>query len=134
MNYKKRVIIAIIFVLLILSSSFADAQSAALSTGLTYLQSTQSSDGYWGAASEVPYNAFVETCTVADSLKAINAISPAYATAIQWINTTDVNNSDYLLAKLLSLSQAGIDVSTIRENLLSIKNSAGGWERRDKPA
>jgi prenyltransferase beta subunit len=121
----------IIFLMIIfglcLNSGVSFAQSPSITNGLAYLQSTQSPNGYWGDVAEVPYNSFIDTCAVVEALKYLNEIGTAYNSAIQWINTTQVSNNDYLLAKMFVLAQAGVDVTAIRDYLLSIKNSDGGW-------
>ncbi len=126
-EFKKYILIPIIFIVIILSTSNSFAQSASIANGLSYLQSTQSPEGYWGDVSEVPYNSFVDTCTVAETLKYLNETGTPYNSAIQWINTTEVSNNDYLFTKMLILSHAGFDVSTIRDYLLSVRNYDGGW-------
>jgi squalene cyclase len=119
------VVIGVAFVLF--QASFSSAQSSAISNGLSYLLSSQTPTGYWGAANEVPYNTFVDTCAASETLRYFNGTDTAYTSAIQWINTTMVSNNDYLLSQLLTLSQAGQDVTSIRDYLLSIRNSDGGW-------
>jgi squalene cyclase len=127
MKYKKYSLILIILVLIALWASFSFAQSNSIINGINYLKTTQSSEGYWGDASEVPYNSFVDTCTVAETLKYLNETGTSYTLAMQWINASQVSNNDYLFAKMLVLAQAGYDVSLIRDYLLSIRNDDGGW-------
>ncbi|MBI5675886.1 MAG: terpene cyclase/mutase family protein [Nitrospirae bacterium] len=117
--------IAVFVLMLLYGVTFA--QTLPITNGLAYLQSTQSPEGYWGDAAEVPYNAVVDTCTVVETLNYLNETGAEYNTAIQWINTTEVSNNDYLFTKMLVLSQAGIDVSTIKDYLLGIKNDDIGW-------
>jgi len=113
--------------IIILFTGIAFAQSPAISNGLAWLKSTQSPEGYWGDALEVQYNSFVDTCAVVETMKYLNETGTEYDSAIQWINSTDVFNNDYLFTKMLVLAQAGFDVSTIRDYLLSIRNDDGGW-------
>ena len=127
MRYKKRISISVIFFLTFLYASFSFAQSSTITNGLAYLQSSQSPEGYWGDGSEVPYNSFVDTCSVVETLNYLNERGPAYNLAVQWINATEVFNNDYLFTKLLVLAQAGFDISMIRDYLLSVKNDDGGW-------
>ena len=127
MGYKKYILVPIIFILIALYASFSFAQSISISNGLFYLQSTQSSEGYWGEVSEVPYNSFIDTCAVVETLKYLSETGIAYNSAIQWINSTEVLNNDYLFTKIVVLAQAGFDVSTIRDYLLSVGNADGGW-------
>src|SRR4030043_893736 len=127
MRYQKHISISFIFFLTFLYASFSFAQSSSIANGLTYLQSTQSLEGYWGDVSEVPYNSFVDTCSVVETLNYLNERGPAYNLAVQWINATEVFNNDYLFTKVLVLAQAGFDISMIRDYLLSVKNDDGGW-------
>ncbi len=123
MRYKNFILTPII--LIVINTSFVYAQSVSITNGLSYLQSTQSPEGYWGDVSEVPYNSFVDTCTVVETLNYLNETDAAYDSAIQWINSTEVFNDDYLFKKMLVLAQAGLDVSTIRDYLLSVINDSG---------
>ncbi len=113
-------------VFIILQATFSFALSPAISNGLSYLHSSQTSTGYWGAADEVPFNTFVNTCAVSDTLKYFSNTDITYASAVQWISSTPVNNSDYLISQLLALSQTEQDAAPIRDNLLSIRNG-DGW-------
>lgn len=127
MRYKNFILRFIGIAFIILQSSFSFAQSPAISNGLSYLQSSQTSTGYWGDPNEVPYNSFLDTCAISDTLKSIGGTNAAYSTAIEWINSTTVNNNDYLFAQFVSLAESGKDVSSIREYVLGIRNSDGGW-------
>jgi len=122
----------IIFVLaFVLCHGIAFAQSSSIINGLAYLHAVQSPAGYWGDVSEVPYNSFVDSCAVTETLKYLTETGTAYNSAIQWINSTEVSNNDYLFTKMLVLAQAGFNVSAIRDYLLSIKNDDGGWGVED---
>ena len=129
MKYRKYplLLIMITFVLMTLCASISFAQSLSITNGLSYLRSMQSPEGYWGDVSEVPYNSFVDTCAVAETLKYLTETGTAYNSAIQWINSTEVFNNDYLFIKMLVLTQAGYDVSLIRDYLLRVRNEDGGW-------
>jgi len=131
MRFGKSTLVFMGVALIILHASFSFGQSPAISNGLSYLQSSQTSAGYWGDTNEVLYNSFVETCAISQSLNYIGGSPTAYSSAIQWINTIAVANNDYLTAKMLSLSQAGIDASSIRDYLLSVRNNDGGWSVGD---
>ena len=70
---------------------------------------------------------FVDTCTVAETLKYLNETGASYTSTVQWINATEVFNNDYLFTKSIVLAHAGLDVSAIRAYLLSIINGDSGW-------
>ena len=127
MKYKKNILIFIIAGFIIAYASFSFAQSLPIESGLLYIRATQASEGYWGDISEIPYNSFVDTCTVAETLKYLNETGASYPSAMQWINVTEVSNSDYLITKMIVLAQAGLDVLTMRDYLLNVKNDDGGW-------
>ncbi len=63
-------------------------------TALPIFNLPKSVEGYWGDISEVPYNSFVDTCIVADTLNYLNETGATYNSAIQWINTSEVFNDD----------------------------------------
>lgn len=127
MDCRKRFCALVITFSIILFSSYADAQLASISSGLSYLQSTQTPEGYWGAANEVPYNSFLDTCNVTEAMRVLNVTGTAYSSAIQWMNPVEVTNNDYLFAKYMSLSQAGMELSAIRDTLIASRNNDGGW-------
>lgn len=112
---------------LLIISNIAFAQTPEITNGLAYLQSTQSPEGYWGDVTEVPYNSFIDTCAVVETLNYLNETGTDYNSAIQWINSTEVFNDDYLFTEMLFLAQAGFDVSSIRDYLLSVINDDSGW-------
>ena len=58
-------------------------------------------------------------------MRYLDETSSTYNSAIQWKNT--IFNNDYLFTKILVLGRVGIDVSTIRDYLLDIRNYDGGW-------
>lgn len=126
-EFNKHTLIQLIFIGVILFTSFSFAQSSSITNGLSYLQSTQSPEGYWGDVAEAPYNSLVDTCAVAETLNYLNKTGTGYNSAIQWINTAGVFNNDYLFTKMLVLAQAGYDMSLVRDYLLSIVNDDGGW-------
>lgn len=127
MGIKRRLIIASAFVLFGLLPNFSFSQSNLITNGIRYLELSQFPDGYWGEVPEVSCNTVVDTCIVAESLRYLNETSSAYDSGIRWINSMEVLNNDYLFAKMLVLGPAGYDVSSIRDYMLSAKNTDGGW-------
>jgi protocatechuate 3,4-dioxygenase beta subunit len=122
----KYIILGITLFSLILQGT-AYSQPSVITNGVNWLKSAQSSDGYWGDASEVSCNTVVDTCIVAESLRYLNETGSAYNSSMQWINSMEVINNDYLFTKMLVLGPAGYDVSPIRDYMLSVKNTDGGW-------
>ncbi|PIV20900.1 MAG: hypothetical protein COS40_10215 [Deltaproteobacteria bacterium CG03_land_8_20_14_0_80_45_14] len=127
MRNRRFVLVSFIFALLNLYAPYLFAQPVYITNGLAYLRFSQSSEGYWGDPAEVPFNAFIDTCTVTETMRNLDEIGSTYNSAIQWVNTAEVFNTDYLFTKLLVLGRAGIDVSSIRDYLLGIRNYDGGW-------
>lgn len=89
-------------------------QTSSVGAGINWTKSVQSLEGYWGDVLEVPYNSFIDTSAVAETLRYLGETGTHYTSAVQWVNITEVSNSDYLLTKLLVLGQAGFDVAAIR--------------------
>jgi subtilase family serine protease/prenyltransferase beta subunit len=116
-----------VFLVLIILQGTVFAQTSSIANGVNWIKSVQSPEGYWGDASEVSNNSFIDTSTIAETLKYLNETGPAYNSAVQWINAAEVSNNDYLLIKFLVLALAGYDVSAIRDYLLTVRNNDGGW-------
>jgi len=120
-------VIVVMTVELLSLNSTAFAQSQFITNGLSYLQSTQTSEGYWGEATEVGYNAVIDTTIVTDTLKTLGETGTSYSLAIQWINNTATSNNDYLAAKINTLTNGGWDATSLLNNLVSSQNTDGGW-------
>jgi prenyltransferase beta subunit len=122
-----------IWILLICSTAIlvfigpAVAQQIAINNGLAYLQTTQTSDGYWGDAAEIPYNTLVNTCAVVEALADLSPTHPSMSPAIQWLRSQPTSNQDYLAQVISCLGRAGQDVSTLVVDLLTGRNFDGGW-------
>ena len=116
-----------VFLVLVTLQGTVFSQTSSIVNGVNWIRSVQSSEGYWGDSSEISNNSFIDTSTIAETLKYINETGPAYNSAVQWINAAEVSNNDYLLIKFLVLALAGYDVSAIRDYLLTVRNNDGGW-------
>ena len=110
-------------------NAFASAPS--ITNGIFYLQSTQTTEGYWGDVTEVGYNTIVDTCFTADTLKYLGETGASYSLALQWINSSATTNNDYLGAKIITLAGAGWDIATLFNNLILTQNSDGAWGAED---
>ena len=110
---------------LILINAFAYAQtSQQISNGLTWLRTSQNSDGSW--TTDVT-TSFHSTATVTESLYSLEVTGTTYTNAVNWLNAQQVENTRYLSLKILSLLPYGMDISLELNELLSYKNSDNGF-------
>lgn len=111
-------LILLISILLILSSN-CFASSQAIDNGITYLYSTQGSDGSWsGNATDNYYT----TAEVLNTLLLFDRTGNEYTSGLNWIASQPVEDIDMLVRRVGFWGSAG-DIST----LLSYINQDGGW-------
>ena len=121
---RKSVQIIAAFILLSTIHSFAFAQSPQISSGLTWLYSSQTSAGNWP---EVTTTDYYSTAAALDAVYALDPLNPAYSTAFQWMSGQVVSPTDYLSRRIIALKRAGQDTSSELEGLLLYRNSDGAW-------
>ncbi len=93
-------------------------------TGVAWLKNNQNPQGSWGQDGKTEV---INTSAVVSLLKYIEqAPSLEYQDAIDWFNLTYPENSDYLAEKVISLSEAGQDISYLAEFLASQINERDG--------
>jgi prenyltransferase beta subunit len=95
-----------------------------MDAGLLWLQSHQNTDGCWNNNTKFT---ILDTSTVLDSLKLLNANSPAYSNGTVWLSLQSSGLTDFLSRKVISLYMAGVDTSPDLTALLNNRNSDGGW-------
>ena len=122
---KSRVILNIILGLFFLglfsTASFAD--STAINNGLSWLTSTQNSDGSFG----ITETSILDTTNVLDTLKLLQPTSSTYLTGVAWLSSQSVTPTDFLARQIMSLSSAGVGITSDLTNLLVIENTDNGW-------
>lgn len=110
--------------LMFLFTSFASAQIPQIPTGLSWLNSSQTTTGYWPEVSTTEY---LSTAAALDAIYALEPSSPTYAAAFQWMSGQVVSPTDYLSRRIIVLKRAGMDVSSELEGLLLYRNHDSGW-------
>lgn len=135
--FKKIKISHLIFlsisILLITPSTYVPSQ--AFQSPIAWLNSIQNRSGSWGdpVITEVR-----DTIVVADAMRRVGAEWTSYSCAISFINSVPVANNDYMARKAFVLARAGIDVSTLIDEIKDAQNSMeydntlpnypeGGW-------
>ncbi len=121
---RNRVYSLVAFILLLTCNSFAFAQSPQISTGLTWLYSTQTTTGNWPEAATTDY---YSTAAALDAIYSVDPLSPAYGTAFQWLSSQIVSPTDYLSRQIIALKRAGQDTSDYVASLLLYRNIDGGF-------
>ncbi len=120
---KKALIIALI---ILLSSPYsrAFAQSPQISSGLSWLYSSQTASGNWPQMVTTDY---YSTAAALDAAYALDPSSQAYSTGFQWLSGQIVSPTDYLARQIIALKRAGQDTSADLASLLLYRGTEGGW-------
>ena len=109
-------------------SSAAFSQEVAIENGLTNLYSAQNPDGSWGGIESSINGVFPSTTTVVDALKLLELIPSANQTnAYQYLLNEELNVTDYLSRRNISLSGTGNDTTADVDAVLALQNPDGGW-------
>ena len=120
-NYKTAMLYSLAC---ILAAAPTFAQQTSIDNGVAYLGTTQNLDGSWGNNSGLTV---LDTSTVLDTLKDINASSSAYSNGAAWLNAQSPLSTDFISRKVLTLHRAGVDVSADLSTLINSRNLDGGW-------
>ena len=124
MEKKKLLRASIGLLILFLIPMSAYAFSPSIENGITWLSANQNSDGSWGNNADL---ALLDTSTVLDTFKSLNIGSPAYSNGVGWLSSQSPLSTDFISRKVISLSLAGIDVSSDLSMLLTMRSLDGGW-------
>jgi prenyltransferase beta subunit len=106
------------------------AQSLPITSGVTWLSSSQNADGSWGAQKDL---SFVYSVAAISALKSTGTTSSNYSAGITWVTAQDAISVDELSRKIISSVNAGLDVSALTNTLVGYKNSDGGWSYQNSP-
>jgi prenyltransferase beta subunit len=112
----------IILIILLITNSLA--YSSPNENGVSWLMTAQNADGSWGSNAEL---SVLDTTVVLETLKLLDANSPAYSTGVLWLSFQSALSTDFLSRKIASLHMAGIDVSNDLLTLINSRRSDGGW-------
>lgn len=105
----------------------AAAQTPAISSGLSYLRSTQSPDGSWGGTASSAADIIPTTETVVEALRLLEP-SPSSQQLLgrTFLANQPLAETDYIARRILALAgTASLDVAD-KVVLLSLQNRAGG--------
>jgi hypothetical protein len=102
----------------------AAAQQQEIDAGVTWLLSDQNPSGSWG---DPELTELRDTMVIADVLKQLGQTDAQYAYAISFIENILPENTDYVARKASILTQEGIDVSELTDELVAAKRPEGGW-------
>ena len=122
---KKRLLRAGLGLLILLLVAMpAYAFSPGIESGISWLSANQKPEGSWGGNADF---ALLDTSTVLDTFKSLNMGSPAYSNGVTWLTSQSPLSTDFISRKVISLSIAGVDVSSDLSLLINIRRSDGGW-------
>ena len=120
----RRLLKVVILVFVSLTPLLAFASSSSIETGVSWITTTQNSDGSWGSNAEL---AVLDTSVALDTLKNMNFVSPSYSSAVTWLSSQSALPNDFLSRKIVSLYAAGVDISAGLSALITSRNADGGW-------
>ncbi len=95
-----------------------------INDGVTWLMSTQGTDGSWMDLFQTTER---DTAEAVLALKTFEVAEQSYSAGLQWLGATYSGNMDYPSRKIEALVNAGQDVEGLLNELLSRQNSDGGW-------
>ena len=78
------ILLIISFNLDLLGHTLCYAQQTPIDNGVSYLRTTQSSDGSWGSNADI---AVLDTSTVIDTLRLLNISDVAYSNGVAWLSS-----------------------------------------------
>ncbi len=97
---------------------------AGMDAGVAWLMSNQKSDGSW---QNMAQTAVRDTEEAAITLKDFTTAQANYANGLQWLGAASSMNVDHLSRKITALSASGQDVQSLVSELISRRNTDGGW-------
>ena len=126
MFIRKKISIVLFFIILLTLFTTSFAQSLEITNGLSYLTSTQNLDGSW---SGILYRGTLPTTvTTIESLSILGQENtPNYANAVLWLQTQDLNTTDYLAERIHALSVAGTDDDLLLSYIDQLVYAWGGY-------
>lgn len=92
--------------------------------GVIWLMNNQKAEGNW---LDMPQTAERDTAEVALCLRNFAKAQQNYGLGLQWLNSADSDNTDYLTGKIEVMMQAGQNVTPFLQTLISRQNRDGGW-------
>jgi len=103
------------------------AQQSAIDNGLSYLQSTQSTDGSWGGTPTSLNTIHQSTSTTARTLQNLGITDTTLTNALSFLSSQSPNTVDDLAEQLEALAASGADVSVQVASLKAAQQADGGW-------
>ncbi len=92
--------------------------------GVQWLMAAQQADGSWMDLAQTMERDTAETTLV---LRSFATATQNYGKALQWLGSAQSVNLDYLTRKIKALAGAGQDVAPLVQDILSRRNTDGGW-------
>jgi subtilase family serine protease len=92
--------------------------------GVQWLVNNQGADGSWTDLTQTKARDTAEAVFI---LKNFDISQQSYSLGLQWLNSNEPENTDYLSRKIDALMKTGQDISVILNELVSRQNPDGGW-------
>lgn len=120
-------ILVAVLVSLLLSCSFAHAQSQQITNGLNYLLSSQNPDGSWSGT--LHRGALSTTAGSIETLKVLQQENTAsYMAAVSWLQAQEIQTTDQLSARLYALGDTGADRDLLISYIDQLSSAWGGFD------
>ncbi len=130
MSHRK-LIAWIIVLLAILITAPVHAQLPQISSGLSYLSSTQNTDGTWATVTS-PVETTAATVSTLETLKLLNQTSnTSYASGVTWLQGQTPQSIDYISKRIIALNLASSSADALLPALDQLKGAWGGYDGYD---
>ena len=120
-RWRLNTIIYLLTIFILSIPLFAD--TTAITNGLSWLTSTQNSDGSFG----ITKTSILDTTNVLATLSLLLPTSTSYLTGVTWLSFQTATSTDFLARQIISLSSVGVGITSDLTNLLGIENIDNGW-------
>ena len=121
-----RKLFSVLLLVALLLPVTANAQSAAISNGLSWLKNSQAPDGSWSNSQSLSTD-YYTAATVLDSFVTLGDTSLAYSNGLTWLKSATADTTTYLAPRIKLVAASAGDAATDINTLLSYANSGSGW-------
>ncbi|MDD2852640.1 MAG: carboxypeptidase regulatory-like domain-containing protein [Desulfuromonadaceae bacterium] len=126
----KRVLLGIL--LTYFSVGLAFAQSASISSGLSWLAANQNSDKSWGNSSSLTEQ-FISTAETLETFRVTGNTGMPFQEGLGWLNSQQLDSTDFAAKRLQIRAKSAFDVTVDINGLIALRNVIdGNWGLDDE--
>lgn len=126
--FRRNLFIICAALYLVVFTAIAQAQLPQISTGLSYLTSSQNSDGTW-ATGAISAEITAATVSTLETLKLLNQTAgTSYTSGVSWLQGQSPKTVDDIAKKVIALSLADGSVNALIPALDTLKGAWGGYD------